>query len=166
MTSASNGDALPPAARRVEAMLAAAGVVAEIRLTSASARTAREAADALGVDVAQIAKSLIFRCGDTGRAVLVVAAGDNRVDESKVERLIGERIERADADFVRSATGYAIGGVPPLVGGSELVVVCDETLTRFESVWAAAGTPHAVFPIAPRELFRVTQGRVADVRLR
>ena len=156
---------LPAAALRVEAALAALGVSAAIRVTTASARTAREAADALGVEVAQIAKSLIFRAGSSGRAVLVVAAGDNRVDEQKVERLIGEKIERADAVFVRNATGYAIGGVPPLIDSDDALVLCDETLARFDVVWAAAGTPHAVFPIAPDELFRVTRGLVTDVRL-
>jgi prolyl-tRNA editing enzyme YbaK/EbsC (Cys-tRNA(Pro) deacylase) len=157
-------DSLPSAARRVQGALEAAGVRVEIHVTKASARSAREAADALGIGVAQIAKSLIFRGRDSGRAVLVIAAGDNRVDEAKLEREIGEKIERADAAFVRAATGFAIGGVPPIVDSEVITVLCDETLARFDEVWAAAGTPHTVFPISPQELFRVSKGRVADVR--
>ncbi len=136
-----------------------------IRVTDGSARTALEAATALGVDVAQIAKSLIFRTRTSRRAVLVVTAGDNRVDEKKVAHLIGEPVERADAEFVRAATGFAIGGVPPVIESDEVIVLCDETLARFSILWAAGGTPHTVFPISPTDLFRVTAGRVADVRV-
>jgi predicted esterase YcpF (UPF0227 family)/prolyl-tRNA editing enzyme YbaK/EbsC (Cys-tRNA(Pro) deacylase) len=157
-------DHYPASVRKVALALLALGVKPEIVLTSDSARTAQEAAAALGVDVGEIAKSLVFRTRETSRAVLVVAAGDHRVDERKVGALLGEKIERADAQFVRAATGFAIGGVAPIGHAGNLIVLCDASLTRFPKVWAAAGSPHAVFPITPSELFRITQARVADVK--
>ena len=151
-------------AQRVQAALEALGLAdSRVRELPDSARTARQAADALGVEVGQIAKSLVFRAARSGRAVLVVAAGDRRVVEKKVETLLGEPIERADPGFVRGATGYAIGGIPPLAHATELVRFVDESLARFDVVWAAGGTPHAVFPIAPRALFAAVGGVVADV---
>lgn len=131
----------------------------------ASTRTSEDAATAIGCSVAEIAKSLVFRTRD-GRPVLVIASGSNRVDEKKVRALIGEKIERADADFVRLTTGYAIGGVPPLAHATPPVVLIDNDLERFAAVWAAAGTPNAVFRITPADLVRLTQGRVADIARR
>jgi predicted esterase YcpF (UPF0227 family)/prolyl-tRNA editing enzyme YbaK/EbsC (Cys-tRNA(Pro) deacylase) len=157
--------ALAPSVERVARALAEAGLGTEIVFTSDSTRTAAEAAAALGVTVAQIAKSLIFRTQHTQRAVLVIAAGDNRVDEAKVGAILGEPIERADAKFVRNQTGFVIGGVAPVGHSQPLVVLCDATLARFERVWAAAGSPHAVFPIAPVDLYRLTGGKVVDVKL-
>jgi prolyl-tRNA editing enzyme YbaK/EbsC (Cys-tRNA(Pro) deacylase) len=141
---------LSRSARRVEEALGAAGVDAEIVVLEDSARTAAEAAAALGVEQGAIVKSLVFRSVDGGDPVLVLVSGDNRCDEA----LLG--VERADADSVRATTGYAIGGVPPLGHPAPLRTVVDEQLGRFETVWAAAGTPHAVFPISFAELLRVT----------
>ena len=155
---------LPPSAQKVADALRRAGIAAEVRVLADSARTAQEAASALGIVVGQIAKSLVFKGATSGKAVLVIAAGDNRVDEAKLAALIGEAITRADAAFVRDATGYAIGGIPPIGHATAMRIFVDETLARFPIVWAAAGTPHAVFPIAPSELFRVSRGRVADVK--
>ncbi|HET6927245.1 MAG TPA: YbaK/EbsC family protein [Hyphomicrobiaceae bacterium] len=128
----------------------------------ASTRTSQEAAAAIGCTVGEIAKALIFKSAE-GRAVLVIASGVNRVDEKKVQTLLGQRIGRADADFVRDRTGFAIGGVPPVGHASRPVVLIDRDLERFPYVWAAGGTPNAVFRIAPADLIRLTQGRVVDV---
>ncbi len=128
-----------------------------------AARTAQQAADALGVPAGAIAKSLVFRGRVTHTAVLVVASGDHRVDEALVGGVLGEAIERADPAFVREHTGYAIGGVPPLAYARRMVVFVDRTLARFPVVWAAAGTPHAVFPVTPAQLLRITEGTPAGV---
>jgi prolyl-tRNA editing enzyme YbaK/EbsC (Cys-tRNA(Pro) deacylase) len=149
-------------ALRVQAVLGPDFRVLEFE---ASTRTSAEAAAAVGCTVAEIAKSLIFKTAD-GRPVLVIASGVNRVDEKKVRAQLGQRIERADADFVRDATGYAIGGVPPIGHVTAPVVLIDADLERFATVWAAGGTPNAVFRIAPADLIRLTNGRVADVARR
>ncbi|HVI87722.1 MAG TPA: YbaK/EbsC family protein [Dongiaceae bacterium] len=133
---------------------------------SESTRTAKEAAAAIGCTVAQIAKSLVFRAAETNRSVLVVASGSNRVDEKKVARLIGEGIARADADFVRAKTGFAIGGVPPLGHQEPPVVLIDEDINAFDIIWAAAGTPNAVFKLTPDQLLTLTQGQIADIAKR
>lgn len=153
----------PASVERVARALAQLGLPDEIVMTDSSARTAAEAAAALGVTVAEIAKSLVF-VSASGKGVLVVAAGDNRVDEAKVAALLGEPISRADPNFVRNTTGFAIGGVAPIAHANPMAVFCDQTLARFARVWAAAGAPHAVFPIEPRTLFAATGGRVGDVR--
>jgi Cys-tRNA(Pro) deacylase len=154
--------ATAPSALRVQAVLGPDFQVLEFET---STRTSEDAAAAVGCTVAEIAKSLIFRAAD-GRPVLVIASGANRVDEKKVRALLGQKIERADADFVRTATGYAIGGVPPVGHATPPIVLIDSDLQDFPAVWAAGGTPSAVFRIAPADLARLTQGRVADVARR
>ena len=131
-------------------------------LLSDAARTAQQAADALGVVVGQIAKSIIFRRSSDDVAVLVVTAGDRRVDEAKVAALVGP-LGRADAAFVKARTGYSIGGVPPIAHASASVTLIDQTLFRFEEIWAAAGHPHAVFKLRPQDLVRLSAAPVADV---
>jgi prolyl-tRNA editing enzyme YbaK/EbsC (Cys-tRNA(Pro) deacylase) len=111
--------------------------------------------------VEQIAKSLVFRGASTGRPVLVVASGANRVDEARLAALLGEPIDKADADFVRQDTGYAIGGVPPLGHATPLLTYIDQDLLAFDVIWAAAGTSNAVFPLTPSELVAMTGGTVA-----
>lgn len=128
-----------------------------------SARTAAEAADALGCTVAEIAKTVVFRHRSDGHAVIVVASGDNRVDVHKVERLVGA-VGKADADFVRNATGYPIGGVSPVGHPAGTVIIVDRDLLRFDHVWAAAGHPHAVFRVTPQELVTWTGEHARDVR--
>jgi prolyl-tRNA editing enzyme YbaK/EbsC (Cys-tRNA(Pro) deacylase) len=147
----------------VQAALHALGLDAAVRELPASARTAAKAAAAVGVEQGAIVKSLVFRGARSGDAVLVLVAGDNRADEARLEAALGEPVERADADFVRSATGYAIGGVPPVGHPEPLRTLVDEDLLRFEAVWAAAGTPHAVFPVAPAALARAAAGAVLRV---
>lgn len=151
--------ATAPSALRVQAALGAGFRVLEF---PASTRTAAEAAEAIGCTVAQIAKSILFRA-ESGRPVLVVACGTNRVDEKKVAALLGEKIGRADAEFVREATGYAIGGVPPVAHATPPAVMLDQDLEQFAEIWAAAGTPNAVFRLTPSDLARLTGARFADV---
>jgi prolyl-tRNA editing enzyme YbaK/EbsC (Cys-tRNA(Pro) deacylase) len=128
----------------------------------ASTRTAAEAAAAIGCTVAQIAKSILFRA-ESGGPVLVVASGTNRVDERKVAALLGERIGRADAEFVREATGFAIGGVPPVGHATRPVVLLDRDLLQFGEIWAAAGTPNAVFRLTPDQLAGLTGAGFVEV---
>jgi prolyl-tRNA editing enzyme YbaK/EbsC (Cys-tRNA(Pro) deacylase) len=149
---------LPASAERVQRALEAAGVAAQVIELAVAARTAQQAADALNVVVGQIAKSLIFRTAATGRAVLVIAAGDRRVDEQRIARLVGEPIERAEPAFVRDHSGFAIGGVAPIAHTRPMVTFIDASLRRFSMVWAAGGTPHCVFPITIDELVRISGG--------
>lgn len=129
----------------------------------ASTRTSADAAAAIGCEVAEIAKSLIFRGRTSGRAVMIIASGADRVDEKKAALAVGEPIARADADFVREATGFAIGGVPPVGHRTKPVVLIEERLMAFAEIWAAAGTPNAVFRLTPGDLVELTSGRVAAV---
>jgi prolyl-tRNA editing enzyme YbaK/EbsC (Cys-tRNA(Pro) deacylase) len=149
---------LPASAQRVQDALTAAGSDARVIELPVAARTSQQAADALGIEVGQIAKSLIFRAVPSGRAVLVIAAGDRRVDESRISALLGEAIERATPEFVREHSSFAIGGVAPLAHAQPIATFIDASLRRFDVVWAAGGTPHCVFPIAPAELVRVSGG--------
>jgi prolyl-tRNA editing enzyme YbaK/EbsC (Cys-tRNA(Pro) deacylase) len=128
-----------------------------------STRTAAEAAQAVGCQVGQIVKSLIFRAKRSERPILVVASGSNRVDERAIEALIGEPLGKADADFVRQHTGFAIGGVPPVGHTEPVETFVDEDLLQYSEIWAAAGTPNAVFRLAPPDLVRMTGGQVVKI---
>ena len=154
---------LSSSAQRVQEALANLGLVLQVVELPDSTRTAGEAAAAIGCTVEQIAKSLIFKTKVTERPVLVIASGSNRVDEKKIEAVLGEKITKADADFVRQHTGFAIGGVPPVGHVEELVTLIDEDLLVFDEIWAAAGTPHAVFRLTGNELVQATQGKVVKV---
>ena len=155
---------LKASAQRVQAALAELGLAFDVREFPESTRTSAEAAAAIGCAVGQIAKSLVFRGRQSGRPVLVIASGANRVDENKIGRLIGEKIGRADAAFVREKTGFAIGGVPPLGHAEPPLALIDEDLLEFSEVWAAAGTPNTVFRLAPGDLAAMAAGRTADVK--
>lgn len=150
-------------AEKIQAFLDAHGATGRVRELDDSTRTAAEAAAALGVEVDQIAKSLIFRVGDD--PILVIAAGGNRVCTKKLKAHLGGKVRRADADLVRQATGFPIGGVPPVAHATELRVLLDEDLARFDILWAAAGTPHAVFPTHFEELQRLTGGEALAVKV-
>lgn len=152
----------PEGFRRVTRALAERGHPHAPRWLDASARTSQEAADALGVQVGQIAKSVIFRRKADGAAVLVVTSGDRRVDEKKVAALVGP-VGRADADFVKTATGFSIGGVAPLAHANPPVTLVDRDLFRFDVIWAAAGHPNGVFELTPAQLEALTGAPVADV---
>jgi prolyl-tRNA editing enzyme YbaK/EbsC (Cys-tRNA(Pro) deacylase) len=149
-----------PSALKVQSAL---GDRFEVLEFDASTRTAADAAAAIGCDVAQIAKSLIFRGGTSGRAVLIIASGVDRVDEKNAAAAVGEPIVRADADFVREATGFAIGGVPPVGHKTKPIVLIEDSLLGFEEIWAAAGTPNAVFRLTPSDLVELTGGRTVAV---
>ena len=144
-------------------LLRDAGVDARVVEFDQPTRTSAEAAVAIGCSVAEIAKSIVFRGGDSGRAIVVVASGDNRVSEAKVAASVGEPLLRADAEFVRTATGYAIGGVAPIGHAQPVKLLLDADLRRFAIVWAAAGTPFSVFPVTPDQLRSLTGADWADV---
>ena len=154
---------LPASAQRVQDALGALGCTARVREMPASTRTAADAAAACGCEQGAIVKSLIFRGAETGQAILVLTSGANRVHEKRLGRQLGEKLARADAGFVRAATGYAIGGVPPLGHATQLRVVLDRDLHAYAQIWAAAGTPGAVFPTTPEELARLTGAQVLQV---
>jgi prolyl-tRNA editing enzyme YbaK/EbsC (Cys-tRNA(Pro) deacylase) len=156
-------EALSPAAARVQDLLRAAGSAAEVKQFPVTARTAAEAAAAIGCTVAQIAKSLVFRA-KSGKPVLVIASGVNRVDEKKIAAALGESIGKADAAFVRDTTGYAIGGVAPIGHATPPRIFIDEDLRGQATIWAAAGHPHAVFQLTAGELERLTGGTVIPVK--
>jgi len=164
MTGDSPAAALSASATRVQQALAALGLDCRITEHAASARTSQEAADLLGCTVGQIAKSLVFRAPGSGAPVLVVASGANRVDEAKVGALLGEAIGRAKPEFVREVTGYAIGGIPPVGHATAIRTFVDEDLLAFDVVYAAGGTPNALFPIHPADLLRVCGGHAANVK--
>lgn len=147
--------------QRLVTALAEAGVQTEVREFAASTRTAEDAANALGTTVGQIVKSLVFLAGD--RPILVLVSGVNRADTAKLQALVDAEITQANADDVRRITGYAIGGVPPFGHLTFLTTYLDRDLLQHEEVWAAAGTPNAVFAITPHDLLRITAAQVADV---
>ncbi len=162
---------LPDGVQRVAAELARLGHAHPPVMLDDAARTAQQAADALGVALGQIAKSIIFRRKPDGVAVLVVASGDRRVDEAKVAALVctpgegGTQLGRANAEFVKAATGFSIGGVSPLAHATPPVTLIDRELFRFDQIWAAAGHPHAVFALTPQDLANWGGTTVADVVL-
>jgi len=154
--------ALHPTAQRVQEVLACLGSVAKVVEVPSSARTAEEAADSLGTEVGQIVKSLVFVAD--GKPVLLLVAGDRRVDLAKTAAALGaSKVERAPAGVVREVTGFAIGGVPPVGHNQPMTALVDQSLARFSEIWAAAGTPNAVFPTTPAELARLTAGTLADI---
>ena len=149
---------LSSSARRVQSALDRLGLPCQVVELAASTRSAQEAADAVGTTVGQIVKSLVFRAGRSGQAVLVLASGSNRVDEKLLASLLGEPVAKADADFVREQTGFAIGGVPPLGHVQSLTTFIDQDLLQYNEVWAAGGTPQAVFCLNPPDLERMSGG--------
>ena len=153
---------LPEGVQRVARVLQDAHHPHAPVMLGGAARTAQEAADGLGVQLGQIAKSVIFKRKEDGVAVLVVTSGDRRVDEKKVAVLVG-KIGRADADFVKAHTGFTIGGVSPVAHLNPPVTLLDQDLWRFEEIWAAAGHPHGVFRLRPQDLPNLTQASPADV---
>lgn len=153
---------LPETVQRVAVHLQALGHPHAPQMLSDACRTAQQAADALGIAVGQVAKSIIFKRKSDNAAVLVVTSGDRRVDEKKVQAQVG-KIGRADAEFVKARTGFSIGGVSPVAHATPPVTLIDRDLLRFDVVWAAAGHPHAVFALHPRDLLRLTDAPLADV---
>ena len=155
---------LSQSAQKVQTALKEMGLPCQVVELPGSTRTAVEAAQAVGCQVGQIVKSLIFMGAETNRPILVIASGPNRVNESRLAELVNEPIKKADADFVRSSTGFAIGGVPPVGLSNPVLTFIDEDLLQYEAVWAAAGTPHAVFQLNPADLRRITGGIVKSIK--
>jgi prolyl-tRNA editing enzyme YbaK/EbsC (Cys-tRNA(Pro) deacylase) len=155
----------PEGVRYVARALREQGHPHEPLMLNDAARTAQQAADQLGIAVGQIAKSIVFRRNSDDAAVLVITSGDRRVDEKKVAALVGQGggLGRADAEFVKSRTGYSIGGVSPIAHSQPTVTLIDRELFRFHEIWAAAGHPHGVFKLRPHDLERLTGAPVADV---
>jgi prolyl-tRNA editing enzyme YbaK/EbsC (Cys-tRNA(Pro) deacylase) len=156
-------DALPPAARRIADLLAAEGMKDRVVEMPDSTRSAADAARACGCAVAQIAKSIVLRATRSDRPVVVVASGANRVDEARIAAVLGEPVGKADADFVRARTGFAIGGVAPLGFSESVPLFIDADLLQHADIWAAAGTPRCVFRLSPDELIRLTGGTVTSI---
>ena len=157
-------DELSASARRVQEALEGLGFRYQVVELPRTARTSAEAAEAIGCQVAQIAKSLVFRGKRSHKPILVIASGSNRVDEVRLAELVGEPVERADAEFVRQQAGFVIGGVPPLGHVQRLETFVDEDLLLHREIWAAAGNPFAVFRLSPTDLPAMTGGRVVRVK--
>ncbi|MCR4433678.1 MAG: YbaK/EbsC family protein [Caldiserica bacterium] len=155
---------LSPSAEKVQNSLYEAGYNYQVIELSQTTRSAQEAAQAVGCQVGQIVKSLIFRAKESNRAILVVASGQNRVNEARIASHLGEPIEKADAEFVKEKTGFTIGGVPPLGHKVRLETFVDEDLLKYDVVWAAAGTPYAVFALSPSDLVKMTGGKVISIK--
>lgn len=151
-------------AKKIQEALEAHGVACQVVEMKETTRSAMEAADAVGCQVGQIAKSLIFKGKQTHQPILVIASGPNRVNEKKVGQLVSEPLIKADADFVREQTGFSIGGVPPLGHRRALTTFIDADLLKYAEIWAAAGTPNAVFKLTPDELKKITKGQVISVK--
>ena len=151
---------LSPKAKQVQDVLMRLGFSLQVVESSQTTRSAAEAAQAIGCRVEQIAKSLVFRGTGTDKPILVIASGPNRVNEEVIASHCGEPVEMGNADFVRKRTGFAIGGVPPVGHPEPLETYIDEDLVRYEEIWAAAGTPNAVFRLSPEDLKKMTDGRM------
>ena len=154
---------LSKSAHIVQKCLCDKGLPFKVVQLSESTRTAQEAANTIGCKVAQIVKFLVFRTKDTGKAILILASGVNRVNEKKFKELLGEELTRPDAEFVREVTGFAIGGIPPVGHKNSIETYIDEDLLTLKELWAAAGTPNAVFSLPSGEIVNLTGGKVVSV---
>jgi prolyl-tRNA editing enzyme YbaK/EbsC (Cys-tRNA(Pro) deacylase) len=154
---------LSPSAQKVQDALRQFEVSCRVVELPGSTRTSKDAAEAVGCRVEQIAKSIVFQGKQSGKPILVVASGSNRISEKKLRDLVAEPVRKADADFVREQTGFVIGGVPPVGHVRFLDIFIDEDLLKYDEIWAAAGTPHAVFRLTPSELQRITAAKVVNI---
>ncbi|MEW5939625.1 MAG: YbaK/EbsC family protein [Chloroflexota bacterium] len=155
---------LSPSAQKIQSLLTQLGYSYTVIEHAESTRTAQEAADRAGCVLGQIVKSLIFKGKDSGKPILVLTSGANRVDEKRIAAYAGEHIVRADAEFVRAVTGFAIGGVPPIGHAQNMETYIDEDFLQYPTVWAAAGTPNAIFELKTEDLQKMTSGKVATVK--
>jgi prolyl-tRNA editing enzyme YbaK/EbsC (Cys-tRNA(Pro) deacylase) len=153
-----------PSAQRVQTALEAAGYQGKVVELEASTRTSEEAAAAAGCLLGQIAKSLIFQLEPENQPILILVSGVNRVHEKHFGRFLGGKLVRPDADYVRDVTGFAIGGIPPIGHKSPLKTYIDEDLMEYETVWGAAGTHNAVFPITPQQLQQISNAEIVNVK--
>ncbi|KNF07649.1 YbaK/aminoacyl-tRNA ligase-associated domain-containing protein [Gottschalkia purinilytica] len=155
---------LSKSAKKVQSVLNEFGFELNVVELSDSTRTAQEATNTIGCSIGQIAKSLIFKGKTSQKPILIVASGTNRVNEKTVKNHIGEKLEKADADFVLEHTGFVIGGIPPIGHKTPVTTIIDEDLMQYEEIWAAAGTPHAVFKLTPKVLKEITHGDMIFVK--
>ena len=155
---------LSPGAQKVQDAIRALGFSHQVVELPQSTRSASEAAKAIGCKVGQIAKSLVFKGEKTSKPILIIASGANRVDEKKVEKFVLEPVKKADPDFVLQETGFVIGGIPPVGHSKKLRTFIDEDLMQHGEIWAAAGTPRAVFKLPPQDLVKMTRGEVIPVK--
>jgi prolyl-tRNA editing enzyme YbaK/EbsC (Cys-tRNA(Pro) deacylase) len=155
---------LSPSAQKIQDQLKALGYDYTVIEHAESTRTAQEAADRAGCELGQIVKSLIFKGKDSGKPILVLTSGANRVDEKRISQYASEPISRADADFVRAVTGFAIGGVPPVGHIQKMETYIDEDFLQYPTIWAAAGTPNAIFELKTEDLQKMTNGTIARVK--
>jgi len=155
---------LSPSAQKVQDQIRALGFDYTVIEHTESTRTAQEAAGRAGCELGQIVKSLIFKGKASGKPILVLTSGANRVDEKRLSEYAGEAVGRADADFVRTVTGFAIGGVPPVGHAQELETYLDEDFLQYETIWAAAGTPNAIFELKTADLQKMTGAKVVRVK--
>ena len=157
-------DSLSASGKRFQDALSARGLSHQVTELAQGTRTAVEAAQAVGCQVGQIAKSLVFKGKNTDKALLVVASGSNRVNEARLSSLVSEPVERPDADFVRDQTGFSIGGVPPFSHSQPLETFIDDDLLQYQEIWAAAGNPRALFRLTPQDLLKMTGGQVVSLK--
>ena len=155
---------LSPSVQKVQEAIKGLGFSIQVVELEVTTRTSADAAQAVGCKVEQIAKSLVFQGKQSHRPILVIASGSNRVNEKRLAEMISESIGKADADFVRQHTGFAIGGVPPVGHLQKIEIFIDEDLLKYEEIWAAAGSPHAVFKLTPSDLMKMTGGRVTSIK--
>lgn len=155
---------LKSSAQRIQNILSQHNLAIQVIEFKELTRTAQEAANAIGCQVGQIAKTLIFKGKESNQPICMIASGINRVDEKKIEALIGEKIEKPDAEYVLQHTGYAIGGIPPIGYSFSRKPFIDQDLLAYDEIWAAAGTPNAVFRITPQDLITITNATIADTK--
>jgi len=155
---------LSPSAQKIQDSLNTLGYNYTVIEHTESTRTAQEAAERAGCELGQIVKSLIFKGNDSGKPILVLTSGANRVDEKRIREYAGESISRANADFVRAATGFAIGGVPPVGHPQAMETYIDEDFLQYQTIWSAAGTPNAIFELKTEDLLTMTNGKVVQVK--
>jgi len=155
---------LSPSAQKIQDLLNSLGYNYTVIEHAESTRTAQEAAERAGCELGQIVKSLIFKGKESGKPILVLTSGANRVDEKRISEYAGESISRADADFVRATTGFAIGGVPPVGHAQTMETYLDEDFLGYQTIWAAAGTPNAIFELKTFDLQKMTGGKIVRVK--
>ncbi|HEY5575762.1 MAG TPA: YbaK/EbsC family protein [Clostridiaceae bacterium] len=157
-------ESLSSSAQRVQSALNEHNLELRVVELPGSTRTSQEAADTIGCEVSQIAKSIIFKGKESETPILVIASGENRISERKLKSVVGEKVEKPDAEFVLEETGYVIGGIPPVGHKNDIVTYIDEDLMDHKVIWAAAGTPNALFSLTPQELLEITNGEIIDVK--
>ena len=157
-------NSLSSSPQKVQGALKALGLANQVVELQSTTRTSADAAQAVGCRVEQIAKSIVFRAKQTDKPILVIASGPNRVNDKRIEEFISEPLGKADADYVRKHTGFVIGGVPPIGHLEKLEIFIDEDLLKYEEIWAAAGSPNAIFRLTPSDLIKMTGGRVVSIK--